>query len=328
MYYKKIKIGNYEIENNIFLAPMAGITDKPYRMICKEMGAGLVYTEMISSRAIYHDDTKTKLLMDTEGEKRPIAYQIFGSEEESMEFAAKYLEEKADIIDINMGCPAPKVVKNGDGSKLMLDIKKAEKVIEAVVKSTSKPVTLKIRKGWDHNNIVAVEFAQMAEKAGISAITIHGRTRTDFYSGKADLEIIKKVKEAVKIPVIGNGDIVDEQTALEMFEKTGVDGIMIGRGTFGNPWIFKKISHFLQTGEKLPETTLEERLQILEKHINLELKSKPEIVAIRELRKPISWYTKGLKDSSEFRDKINKIEKIEELKQEIYTYFKYLGSKI
>ena len=245
-----------------------------------------------------------------------------------MAYAAKYIEEKADIIDINMGCPAPKVVKNGDGSKLMLDIKKAEKVIEAVVKSTSKPVTLKIRKGWDHNNIVAVEFAQMAEKAGISAITIHGRTRTDFYSGKADLEIIKKVKEAVKIPVIGNGDIVDEQTALEMFEKTGVDGIMIGRGTFGNPWIFKKISHFLQTGEKLPETPLEERLQILEKHINLELKSKPEIVAIRELRKPISWYTKGLKDSSEFRDKINKIEKIEELKQEIYTYFKYLGSKI
>ena len=324
MYYKKLKIGNCELENNIILAPMAGITDKPYRMICKEMGVGLVCTEMISSRAIFHDDTKTKLLMDTEGEKKPISYQIFGSEEESMAFAAKYLEEKADIIDINMGCPAPKVVKNGDGSKLMLDIKKAEKVIEAVVKSTSKPVTLKIRKGWDHNNIVAVEFAQMAEKAGISAITIHGRTRTDFYSGKADLEIIKKVKEAVKIPVIGNGDIVDEQTALEMFEKTGVDGIMIGRGTFGNPWIFKKISHFLQTGEKLPETTLEERLQILEKHINLELKSKPEIVAIRELRKPISWYTKGLKDSSEFRDKINKIEKIEELKQEIYTYFKYL----
>ena len=328
MYYKKLKIGNCKLENNIILAPMAGITDKPYRMICKEMGAGLVCTEMISSRAIFHDDTKTKLLMDTEGEKKQISYQIFGSEEESMAYAAKYIEEKADIIDINMGCPAPKVVKNGDGSKLMLDIKKAEKVIEAVVKSTSKPVTLKIRKGWDHNNIVAVEFAQMAEKAGISAITIHGRTRTDFYSGKADLEIIKKVKEAVKIPVIGNGDIVDEQTALEMFEKTGVDGIMIGRGTFGNPWIFKKISHFLQTGEKLPETPLEERLQILEKHINLEIKSKPEIVAIRELRKPISWYTKGLKDSSEFRDKINKIEKIEELKQEIYTYSKYLGSKI
>lgn len=321
MYYKKIKIGNQEIENNIFLAPMAGITDKSYRKICKKMGAGLVYTEMISSRAIFHDDTKTKLLMDTNGELRPVAYQIFGSEEESMAFAAKYLEDKADIIDINMGCPAPKVVKNGDGSKLLLDINKAEKVIEAVVKNTTKPVTLKIREGWDHNNIVAVEFAQMAESKGISAITVHGRTRTDFYSGKADLEIIKKVKEAVKIPVIANGDVVDEESALQMFEITGADGIMIGRGTFGNPWLFKKIAHFLQTGEKLPDVSLEERLEVLKYHVKLELENKPEIVAIRELRKPISWYTKGLKDSSEFRDKINKIENIDELMSEIDIYF-------
>ena len=321
MYYKKIKIGNQEIENNIFLAPMAGITDKSYRKICKKMGAGLVYTEMISSRAIFHDDTKTKLLMDTNGELRPVAYQIFGSEEESMAFAAKYLEDKADIIDINMGCPAPKVVKNGDGSKLLLDINKAEKVIEAVVKNTTKPVTLKIREGWDHNNIVAVEFAQMAENKGISAITVHGRTRTDFYSGKADLEIIKKVKEAVKIPVIANGDVVDEESALQMFEITGADGIMIGRGTFGNPWLFKKIAHFLQTGEKLPDVSLEERLEVLKYHVKLELENKPEIVAIRELRKPISWYTKGLKDSSEFRDKINKIENIDELMSEIDIYF-------
>lgn len=321
MYYKKIKIGNQEIENNIFLAPMAGITDKSYRKICKKMGAGLVYTEMISSRAIFHDDTKTKLLMDTNGELRPVAYQIFGSEEESMAFAAKYLEDKADIIDINMGCPAPKVVKNGDGSKLLLDINKAEKVIEAVVKNTTKPVTLKIREGWDHNNIVAVEFAQMAENKGISAITVHGRTRTDFYSGKADLEIIKKVKEVVKIPVIANGDVVDEESALQMFEITGADGIMIGRGTFGNPWLFKKIAHFLQTGEKLPDVSLEERLEVLKYHVKLELENKPEIVAIRELRKPISWYTKGLKDSSEFRDKINKIENIDELMSEIDIYF-------
>ena len=321
MYYKKIKIGNQEIENNIFLAPMAGITDKSYRKICKKMGAGLVYTEMISSRAIFHDDTKTKLLMDTNGELRPVAYQIFGSEEESMAFAAKYLEDKADIIDINMGCPAPKVVKNCDGSKLLLDINKAEKVIEAVVKNTTKPVTLKIREGWDHNNIVAVEFAQMAENKGISAITVHGRTRTDFYSGKADLEIIKKVKEVVKIPVIANGDVVDEESALQMFEITGADGIMIGRGTFGNPWLFKKIAHFLQTGEKLPDVSLEERLEVLKYHVKLELENKPEIVAIRELRKPISWYTKGLKDSSEFRDKINKIENIDELMSEIDIYF-------
>lgn len=321
MYYKKIKIGNYEIENNIFLAPMAGITDKPYRMICKEMGAGLVYTEMISSRAIYHDDTKTKLLMDTEGEKRPIAYQIFGSEEESMAFAAKYLANKADIIDINMGCPAPKVVKNGDGSKLMLDIKKAEKIIEAVVKNTSKPVTIKIRKGWDHNNIVAVEFAQMAESKGISAITIHGRTRTDFYTGKADLEIIKKVKEAVKIPVIGNGDIVDEETAHEMFEKTGVDGIMIGRGTFGNPWIFERIKYYLETGEKLPLVTNEEKLRVIKKQIQLELDNKPEVTAIREMRKHIAWYTKNMPNSSEFRCEINKIEDKEQLVKIVEDYF-------
>ena len=324
MYYKKIKIGNYEIENNIFLAPMAGITDKPYRMICKEMGAGLVYTEMISSRAIYHDDTKTKLLMDTEGEKRPIAYQIFGSEEESMAFAAKYLANKADIIDINMGCPAPKVVKNGDGSKLMLDIKKAEKIIEAVVKNTSKPVTIKIRKGWDHNNIVAVEFAQMAESKGISAITIHGRTRTDFYTGKADLEIIKKVKESVNIPVIGNGNIVDEKSAKKMFEYTGVDGIMIGRGALGKPWIFKQIIHYLKTGMLLPEPSLNEKLEVIKKHINLEVQEKGDIVATKELRKHIAWYTKNLKNSSEFRGKINTIENSKELLNTVDEYFKSL----
>ena len=321
MYYKKIKIGNYEIENNIFLAPMAGITDKPYRMICKEMGAGLVYTEMISSRAIYHDDTKTKLLMDTEGEKRPIAYQIFGSEEESMAFAAKYLANKADIIDINMGCPAPKVVKNGDGSKLMLDIKKAEKIIEAVVKNTSKPVTIKIRKGWDHNNIVAVEFAQMAESKGISAITIHGRTRTDFYTGKADLEIIKKVKEAVKIPVIGNGDIVDEETAHEMFEKTGVDGIMIGRGAIGNPWIFEQIKYYLENNKKMSAPTNKEKYEIIKEHLELNLKEKGNVVGINEMRKHISAYTKNMPEASRFRDEINHITDVNILMSKIQEFF-------
>ena len=321
MYLKKLKIGKVELENNLILAPMAGVTDLSFRKICKEFGPGLVCTEMVSSKAIFYDDSKTKLLMNTEGEKRPINMQIFGSDEETMGYAAKYVSELADIVDVNMGCPAPKVVKNGDGSKLLLDIEKAEKVIKAVVKNSSKPVTLKLRKGWDSNNIVAVEFAQMAENAGVSAITIHGRTRTEMYSGKADLDIIKKVKESVKIPVIGNGDIVDEESALKMFEYTGVDGIMIGRGTFGNPWIFERIKHFLETGEKLPEISKEEKLRVIKKHIELELQEKEEITAIREMRKHIAWYTKNMPNSSEFRNEINKIEDKDALIKKVEEFF-------
>ena len=321
MYLKKLKVGNVELENNLILAPMAGVTDLSFRKICKEFGPGLVCTEMVSSKAIFYDDSKTKLLMNTEGEKRPISMQIFGSDEETMGYAAKYVSELADIVDINMGCPAPKVVKNGDGSKLLLDIEKAEKVIKSVVKNSSKPVTLKLRKGWDLNNIVAVEFAQMAEKAGVSAITIHGRTRTEMYSGKADLDIIKKVKESVKIPVIGNGDVVDEESALKMFEYTGVDGIMIGRGTFGNPWIFERIKYFLETGEKLPEVHKEEKLRVIKKHIELELQEKEEITAIREMRKHIAWYTKNMPNSSEFRNEINKIEDKDALIKKVEEFF-------
>ncbi len=321
MYLKKLKIKDLELENNLILAPMAGVTDLPFRKICKEFGPGLVCTEMVSSKAIYHDDTKTKLLMNTDGEKRPISMQIFGSDEETMSYASKYVSKIADIVDINMGCPAPKVVKNGDGSKLLLDIEKAEKVIKAVVKNSTKPVTLKIRKGWDCNNIVAIEFAQMAEKAGVSAITIHGRTRTEMYSGKVDLDIIKKVKESVKIPVIGNGDIVDEESALKMFEYTGVNGIMIGRGTFGNPWIFERIKYYLETGEKLPLVTNEEKLRVIKKQIQLELDNKPEVTAIREIRKHIAWYTKNMPNSSEFRCEINKIEDKEQLMEIVEDYF-------
>ena len=321
MYLKKLKIKDLELENNLILAPMAGVTDLPFRKICKEFGPGLVCTEMVSSKAIYHDDTKTKLLMNTDGEKRPISMQIFGSDEETMSYASKYVSKIADIVDINMGCPAPKVVKNGDGSKLLLDIEKAEKVIKAVVKNSTKPVTLKIRKGWDCNNIVAIEFAQMAEKAGVSAITIHGRTRTEMYSGKVDLDIIKKVKESVKIPVIGNGDIVDEESALKMFEYTGVDGIMVGRGTFGNPWIFERIKYYLETGEKLPLVTNEEKLRVIKEQIQLELDNKPEVTAIREMRKHIAWYTKNMPNSSEFRCEINKIEDKEQLMEIVEDYF-------
>lgn len=321
MYLKKLKIGEVELENNLILAPMAGITDLSFRKICKEFGAGLVCTEMISSKAIFYDDTKTKLLMNTIEEKRPISFQIFGSDEEAMAFASKYVTPLADIIDINMGCPAPKVVKNGDGSKLLLDSKQAEKIIQAVVKNTNRPVTLKIRKGWDANHIIAPEFAQMAENAGVKAIAIHGRTRAEFYSGKADWEIIKKVKESVKIPVIGNGDVIDEESASRMFQETGVDAIMIGRGTFGNPWIFQRIQHFLQTGEKLPEPTNEEKLRVIQRHIELELQEKTEITAIRELRKPIAWYTKNLPNSSEFRNELNQIENKKELLSKIKEYF-------
>ncbi len=321
MYLKKLKIGNVELENNLILAPMAGVTDKAFRKICKEFEPGLVCTEMVSSKAIFYNDSKTKLLMNTEGEKRPISIQIFGSDDETMGVASKYVSDLADIVDINMGCPAPKVVKNGDGSKLMLDIEKAEKVIKSVVKNSSKPVSLKIRKGWDSNNIVAIEFAQMAENAGVKAITIHGRTRAEMYSGKADLDIIKKVKESVKIPVIGNGDIIDEESAKKMFEYTGVDGIMIGRGTFGNPWIFEKIKYYLETGEKLPEITNKEKLRVIKNHIELELQEKEPITAIREMRKHIAWYTKNMPNSSEFRSEINKIENKEELIEKIDKYF-------
>ena len=324
MYLHKLKIGNVELENNLILAPMAGVTNLPFRIICKDYGAGMVCTEMASAKAMFHNDQKTKRLFNTEGEKRPISFQVFGSELESIAYAVKYMSDFADIIDINMGCPAPKVVKNGDGSKLLLDLEKAKQIIETAVQNSKVPVTVKFRKGWDKENIVAVEIAQIAEQAGASAITIHGRTRSEFYTGKADWDIIKKVKQSVHIPVIGNGDVTDEESALAMFEQTGVDGIMIGRGSFGNPWIFRNIKHYLQTGEKLPQPTNQERLHVMEKHIQLAVEEKGEDVAIKELRKHISWYTKNLKNSSEFRNSINKIEKKDELISTIEEYFKTL----
>ena len=323
MYLKKIKIGNVELDNNLILAPMAGVTNLPFRIICEKFEPGMVCTEMASSKAIFYNDQKTRRLLNTEGEKRPISFQIFGSDEETMGYTAKYMSKIADIIDINMGCPAPKVVKNGDGSKLLLDLEKAKRIMKVVVENSSVPVTVKIRKGWDKENIVAVQVAKIAEEVGISAITIHGRTRSEFYTGKADWDIIKEVKDSVKIPVIGNGDIVDEETAYQMFEKTGVDGIMIGRGSFGNPWIFRNIKHFLITGEKLPSPTNSERLNIIKEHIELAVEEKGEM-AIKELRKHIAWYTKNLKNSSEFRNSINMIETKEQLIKTLNEYFETL----
>lgn len=324
MYLKKLKIGKVELDNNLILAPMAGVTDLPFRIIVEKFNPGLVCTEMVSSKALFYGDNKTKQLLKTDEEKRPISMQIFGSDTESMGFAAKYVSEFADIIDINMGCPAPKVVKNGDGSRLLLDLNKAEEIIKAVVANSKVPVTLKFRKGWNSENIVACEVAKIAEKNGISAITIHGRTRDEFYSGKADLDIIKKVKEAVNIPVIGNGDIIDEESAKYMFEYTGVDGIAIGRGSMGNPWIFAQIQHYLKNGEKMPRPSEQEKYEILKQHIELDIREKGEGVALNEMRKHIAWYTKNMKNSSEFRNLINHIDNREELMNKIREYFNIL----
>ena len=321
-YIKKLKIGNVELENNLILAPMAGVTNRPFRMICKEYGAGMVCTEMASARAMFHNDLKTKRLLNTDGEKRPISMQIFGSDEESMAYAAENVSEIADILDINMGCPAPKVVKNGDGSKLLLKLNLIEEILNKVVKNSEVPVSIKIRKGWDEKNIVAIDVAKIAQNAGVSCITIHGRTREKFYSGTVDLEIIKKVKQAVKIPVIGNGDIINPKTAKQMLEYTGVDGIMIGRATLGSPWILEQIITYLRDGTIIPEPTNEEKLKKILKHIELEVEEKGEKVGVKELRKHISWYIKGLKDASKFRVEINKIETVAELEKALKEYFK------
>ncbi|VIG00460.1 tRNA-dihydrouridine synthase [Clostridioides difficile] len=316
-----MKIGNLELKNKVFLSPMAGVTGLPFRLICKEQGCGLLYTEMINGKALCYDDENTKKMLKIEDEEHPVAVQIFGSEPEFMGRAAEIMNDYSnEILDINMGCPAPKVVKNGDGSALMKNPKLAEEVLRAVVKNSKKPVTLKIRKGWDDNSVNAVEIAKIAEDCGISALAIHGRTREQFYTGKADWDIIAEIKKNLSIPVIGNGDVFTIEDSINMLDKTGCDAIMIGRGAQGNPWIFKRINHYMNTGEILPEPTLNEKISTAIKHLKLAVEEHGEYVAVREMRKHIAWYLKGLRNSAKLRDEINKIEDYQEVVSKLEYY--------
>ena len=319
-----MKIGNVQLDNEVFLSPMAGVTDLPFRTICKEKGCGMLYTEMINAKALCYDDENTKKMLNLEDDGHPVAVQIFGSDPEYMGKAASIMNQYTnDILDINMGCPAPKVIKNGDGSALMRNPKLAAEVLTAVVKNSKNPVTLKIRKGWDDNSVNALEIAKIAEECGISALAIHGRTREQFYSGKADWDIIAEIKQSINIPVIGNGDVFDVQDAVNMLEKTKCDAIMIGRGSQGNPWIFNRINHYMKTGEVLPEPTLEEKISTAIKHMNLAVAEHGEYVAVREMRKHIGWYLKGLKDSAKYRDQINKITDYKEVISMLEEYVQH-----
>ena len=317
---KKLKIGNVELQNNIILAPMAGLTDLPFRLVCEKYKPGLVVTEMVSNKALYYNDEKTKQLLKMDGEKRPVSAQIFGSDIESMTYAANYVSKIANIVDINMGCPAPKVVKNGDGSKLLLNLDKVYEIVKAVVRNSSVPVTVKIRKGWDSEHIVAVEAAKAIERAGASAIAVHGRTRAEYYTGIADWDIIKKVKENVNIPVIGNGDIKSPEDAKKIFEQTNCDGIMIGRATLGKPWILEQIRTYLENGT-IRQISNKEILETILNHIELEVKEKGEYTGIREMRKHICYYLKSLPNASTVRDKINHLESKEEVESELVSFF-------
>lgn len=303
----QIRIGSVELDSPVVLGPMAGVTDLPFRLICKEYGVGLLVTEMVSTRALYHNDTKSERLMEIREEERPVALQIFGSDPETMGRVVESINDhNHDIIDINMGCPAPKIVKNGDGSALMKTPGLAREIIETVVKASKKPVTVKIRKGWDEDSVNAVEIAVMAEAAGVDAIAVHGRTREQFYTGVADWSIIKAVKDAVSVPVIGNGDIFSVQDAVRMKVETNCDGLMIARGAQGNPWLLRQIAHYLKTGEILPDPTTEEKVAEALRHFDLLVDYKGSYIGVLEMRKHAAWYLKGVRGGAVIKNAINK----------------------
>lgn len=320
-----MKIKDVEIPNSVFLAPMAGVTDLPFRLLCKEMGCGLVYTEMISAKGLLYDNENTKQLLAVDEREHPVAVQLFGSDAKILAEMAKKIEDSdIDIIDINMGCPAPKITKNGEGSALMKNPKQIGEIVKAVSSAVKKPVTIKIRKGFDDNTLTAIEVAKIAEENGAAAIAVHGRTREQFYSGKADWDIIRQVKEAVSIPVIGNGDVVSPETAKRLFDETHCDAIMIGRGAQGNPWIFKRVLHYLETGEILQEPSPQEKIDMALRHARMLIDFKGEYIGIREMRKHVSWYTKGLLKAGVLRNKINETQNYEEMERLLKDYLEQL----
>lgn len=311
---KTLTIGNVVLDNPFILAPMAGVTDLPFRVLCHEQGAGLVCMEMVSAKAIYYRNKNTEALMEIEPGERPVSLQLFGSDPELMGEMARQIEERPfDILDINMGCPVPKVVNNGEGSALMKNPELVRKIVTSVVKAVQKPVTVKIRRGFDERHVNAVEIAKIIEDCGAAAVAVHGRTREQYYAGHADWDIIRQVKEAVSIPVIGNGDIFTPQDAGRMMEETGCDGVMVARGAKGNPWIFSRIDHYLKTGEVLPKQGPEEVKQMILRHAELLVAFKGEYTAMREMRKHVSWYTAGYPHSAALRNEINLVETMEEL---------------
>lgn len=310
----KLKIGNVMLENNVILAPMAGVTDLPYRVLCREQGCGLVCMEMVSAKAVLYNNRNTKELLQVDERERPVSLQLFGSDPHILSDIAARLEEGPyDIFDINMGCPVPKIVKNGEGSALMKDPALVEEILSAMVKAVKKPVTVKIRKGFDDASVNAVEIAKIAEACGVAAVAVHGRTREQFYSGKADWDIIRRVKEAVRIPVIGNGDVFTAEDAKRLVDTTGCDGIMVARGAKGNPWIFREITEYLDTGKKPERPSARELKEMILRHGRMMLEFKGELAGMREMRKHVSWYTAGYPNSAALRNDINMVSSMEEL---------------